>query len=89
MPRLDGFALCKNLRAAGLITPVLMLTAQSHAEEVTGLKIGADDYVTKPFKMPELVALSARSCGVSRRRKIRRRRSTSSAACAWICVAPK
>ena len=57
LPRLDGFAVCKNLRAAGLITPVLMLTARSRtAEKVTGLKIGADDYVTKPFKMPELVA---------------------------------
>jgi two-component system alkaline phosphatase synthesis response regulator PhoP len=57
LPRLDGFALCKSLRAAGLITPVLMLTARSRtAEKVTGLKIGADDYVTKPFKMPELVA---------------------------------
>jgi len=57
LPRLDGFAVCKNLRAAGLITPVLMLTARSRtAEKVAGLKIGADDYVTKPFKMPELVA---------------------------------
>jgi two-component system alkaline phosphatase synthesis response regulator PhoP len=57
LPRLDGFAVCRELRAAGLITPVLMLTARGRtAEKVTGLKIGADDYVTKPFKMPELLA---------------------------------
>jgi two-component system alkaline phosphatase synthesis response regulator PhoP len=57
LPRLDGFAVCRNLRAAGLITPVLMLTARGRtSEKVTGLKIGADDYVTKPFKMPELLA---------------------------------
>ena len=57
LPRLDGLAVCKGLRAAGLITPVLMLTARGRtAEKVTGLKIGADDYVTKPFKMPELLA---------------------------------
>jgi len=56
-PRLDGLAVCKGLRAAGLITPVLMLTARGRtAEKVNGLKIGADDYVTKPFKMPELLA---------------------------------
>jgi two-component system alkaline phosphatase synthesis response regulator PhoP len=57
LPRLDGFAVCKDLRAAGLATPVLMLTARGRtAEKVNGLKIGADDYVTKPFKMPELLA---------------------------------
>ena len=57
LPRLDGLAVCKSLRAAGLITPVLMLTARGRtSEKVTGLKIGADDYVTKPFKMPELLA---------------------------------
>jgi two-component system alkaline phosphatase synthesis response regulator PhoP len=57
LPRLDGLAVCRGLRAAGLVTPVLMLTARGRtAEKVTGLKIGADDYVTKPFKMPELLA---------------------------------
>ena len=57
LPRLDGFTVCKHLRAAGLITPVLMLTARGRtAEKVNGLTIGADDYVTKPFKMPELLA---------------------------------
>ena len=57
LPRLDGFAVCRRLREAGLITPVLMLTARGRTtEKVTGLEIGADDYVTKPFKMPELLA---------------------------------
>jgi two-component system alkaline phosphatase synthesis response regulator PhoP len=57
LPGRDGLALCREIRAAGLITPVLMLTARgSTAEKVSGLKIGADDYVTKPFKMPELLA---------------------------------
>src|SRR5688572_14575878 len=57
LPRLDGFAVCRSIREAGLITPVMMLTARGRtADTVTGLKIGADDYVTKPFKMEELVA---------------------------------
>jgi two-component system alkaline phosphatase synthesis response regulator PhoP len=57
LPRLDGFAVCRSLRAAGLITPVLMLTARGRtSEKVNGLKIGADDYVTKPFEMAELLA---------------------------------
>lgn len=57
LPGLDGYTVCRNLRAEGLITPVLMLTARGRtAEKVTGLKLGADDYVTKPFKMPELLA---------------------------------
>jgi two-component system alkaline phosphatase synthesis response regulator PhoP len=57
LPRLDGFAVCRSLRAAGLATPVLMLTARGRTnEKVAGLKIGADDYVTKPFQMAELLA---------------------------------
>jgi len=57
LPRIDGFAVCRSLRDAGLITPVLMLTAKGRtAEKVNGLKIGADDYVTKPFEMAELLA---------------------------------
>jgi two-component system alkaline phosphatase synthesis response regulator PhoP len=57
LPGRDGLMLCKDIRSAGLITPVLMLTARARtAEKVSGLKTGADDYVTKPFKMPELLA---------------------------------
>jgi two-component system, OmpR family, alkaline phosphatase synthesis response regulator PhoP len=57
LPHRDGFEVCKELRAAGRLTPVLMLTARSQVEDtVKGLKIGADDYVTKPFDMGELMA---------------------------------
>jgi two-component system, OmpR family, alkaline phosphatase synthesis response regulator PhoP len=57
LPGRDGLVLCRDIRAAGLITPVLMLTARGRtSEKVSGLKTGADDYVTKPFKMPELLA---------------------------------
>jgi DNA-binding response OmpR family regulator len=57
LPDRDGFEVCREIRRAGLITPVLMLTARSQpTDKVAGLKIGADDYVTKPFHMPELMA---------------------------------
>jgi two-component system alkaline phosphatase synthesis response regulator PhoP len=57
LPRRDGFAVCRDIRQAGLITPILMLTARGQtADKVIGLKIGADDYVTKPFDMQELMA---------------------------------
>jgi two-component system alkaline phosphatase synthesis response regulator PhoP len=57
LPRRDGFDVCRGIRQAGLITPILMLTALGQtADKVTGLKIGADDYVTKPFNMQELMA---------------------------------
>ena len=57
LPKRDGLTVCRDIRSAGLITPILMLTARGRtADKVDGLKIGADDYVTKPFKMPELLA---------------------------------
>jgi two-component system alkaline phosphatase synthesis response regulator PhoP len=57
LPRRDGLTVCRDIREAGLITPILMLTARGQtADKVTGLKTGADDYVTKPFNMQELVA---------------------------------
>jgi two-component system alkaline phosphatase synthesis response regulator PhoP len=57
LPRRDGFAVCEDIRRAGLITPILMLTARSQiADKVKGLKTGADDYVTKPFDIQELMA---------------------------------
>jgi len=53
----DGFAVCRELRSAGIRTPVIMLTARTHeAEKVQGLELGADDYVTKPFSPRELRA---------------------------------
>ncbi len=56
MPVMDGWAVCKGIRAEGN-TPVIMLTAKGETDDkVTGLKAGADDYVTKPFEMKELLA---------------------------------
>jgi len=57
IPKMDGFALCRKLRADGNATPVLMLTAKGEEpDKIRGLDIGADDYVTKPFSLPELLA---------------------------------
>jgi two-component system alkaline phosphatase synthesis response regulator PhoP len=57
LPGRDGFTVCREIRHAGLITPILMLTARGQtADKVVGLTIGADDYVTKPFDMSELMA---------------------------------
>jgi two-component system, OmpR family, alkaline phosphatase synthesis response regulator PhoP len=57
LPKRDGFDVCRGIREAGLITPILMLTARGQtSDKVNGLKIGADDYVTKPFNMLELMA---------------------------------
>ena len=56
MPVMDGWAVCKAIRAEGS-TPVIMLTAKGETDDkVMGLKSGADDYVTKPFEMKELLA---------------------------------
>jgi two-component system alkaline phosphatase synthesis response regulator PhoP len=57
LPRRNGFDLCRDIRQAGLATPILLLTARGQtAEKVVGLKLGADDYVTKPFDTLELMA---------------------------------
>jgi DNA-binding response OmpR family regulator len=57
MPRLDGLDVCKALRSRGRATPILMLTAKStELDRVLGLELGADDYLTKPFSMAELLA---------------------------------
>ncbi|HUF56341.1 MAG TPA: response regulator transcription factor [Thermohalobaculum sp.] len=57
LPELDGLAVLKSLRAAGVETPVLLLTAVSATDErVKGLRAGADDYLTKPFSFDELLA---------------------------------
>ena len=56
MPVMDGWAVCKAIRADSQ-TPIIMLTAKGETDDkVTGLKSGADDYVTKPFEMKELLA---------------------------------
>ncbi len=57
LPELSGLEICKKLRAAGLKTPILMLTAlDSVGSKVEGLESGADDYLTKPFAFSELLA---------------------------------
>jgi len=56
LPGLDGFAVCRELRKVSLV-PIVMLTARSSTSDVVeGLEAGADDYVTKPFEFPELIA---------------------------------
>jgi two-component system, OmpR family, response regulator len=57
LPDMDGFTVCRRLSERGLDTPVLFLTARASIEDtVTGLRIGGDDYVTKPFHVLELLA---------------------------------
>ncbi len=67
LPKKDGFAVCKELRAQQVQTPIIMLTARGSTEDrVTGLDLGADDYLIKPFGIEELFA---RIRTVLRRRK--------------------
>ncbi len=57
MPGMNGFAVAKKAREAGIRTPILMLTAKSELDDkVEGLDSGADDYLTKPFMTKELLA---------------------------------
>jgi two-component system alkaline phosphatase synthesis response regulator PhoP len=57
LPGRSGFEVCRTMRLGGVDTPVLMLTARAElADRVSGLKLGADDYLTKPFEMVELLA---------------------------------
>jgi two-component system alkaline phosphatase synthesis response regulator PhoP len=57
LPLRSGFDVCRDLRQAGLATPILILTARTQTvDKVVGLKLGADDYVTKPFASIELLA---------------------------------
>jgi len=58
LPRMNGFEVCRKVREKGVSTPVVMLTAAKteEADKVTGFELGADDYITKPFGMRELMA---------------------------------
>ena len=57
LPDIDGFETCRRLRAEGRWAPVMMLTARDAVEDrVRGLDNGADDYLTKPFSLAELLA---------------------------------
>ena len=81
MPGMDGFGLLRRLRADGVDAPVLFLTARDAVDDkVTGLTLGADDYVTKPFSLEEVVArlrVILRRAGTGRRRRRARRGSGS------------
>ncbi len=57
LPKLGGYEVCRKVRSEGMTTPILMLTARGEeADQVLGLDLGADDYVTKPFSLRELLA---------------------------------
>ncbi len=57
LPDVDGFEVCRRLRAAGVWVPIIMVTARDAIEDrVRGLDVGADDYLTKPFSLAELLA---------------------------------
>jgi DNA-binding response OmpR family regulator len=56
LPKKDGFAVAKSIRAANKEIPILFLTAKSMAEDkIEGFKIGGDDFIIKPFNMEELI----------------------------------
>lgn len=56
MPKKDGFTLAQEIRAVNSEVPIIFLTAKTIKEDILeGFKIGADDYITKPFSMEELV----------------------------------
>ena len=57
LPRKNGFDVCREVRASGVATPLIMLTARGDTvDKIIGLKLGADDYLAKPFDMMELMA---------------------------------
>jgi two-component system, OmpR family, alkaline phosphatase synthesis response regulator PhoP len=79
MPRLDGLGFCREVRSSSR-TPIIILSAKSEEDDrLVGLELGADDYVTKPFSMRELVA---------RIRAILRRFAETSSADETICLGP-
>ena len=76
MPVMDGWSVCRAIRAEAQ-TPVIMLTAKGETDDkVAGLKQGADDYITKPFEMKEVLArieaVLRRTSGVTAEKKSRR-----------------
>jgi len=69
LPRVNGFEICRAIRAQNLKTPILMLTAKGQEEDIIlGLNLGADDYITKPFRIGEL---AARANALLRRSKLK------------------
>ncbi|YAF97380.1 MAG: response regulator transcription factor [Nodularia sp. CChRGM 3473] len=79
LPKLDGVSFCQRLRERNSTLPVLMLTARDTlADKITGLDAGADDYMVKPFEMPELMARI--------RALLRRGSSPESSGLSWGCL---
>lgn len=57
LPNISGFDICKKVRSNGIKTPIILLTAKGEEiDKVLGLEFGADDYITKPFGLRELLA---------------------------------
>jgi DNA-binding response OmpR family regulator len=57
LPNISGFDICKRVRKEGITTPIILLTAKGEEiDKVLGLELGADDYITKPFSLRELLA---------------------------------
>lgn len=57
MPEMSGFDVCKEVRKRNIAVPVILLTAKGEEiDKVLGLELGADDYITKPFSLRELIA---------------------------------
>jgi DNA-binding response OmpR family regulator len=84
LPRLDGLEVCRRIRAHS-ITPILMLTARAEeSDRILGLEVGADDYLTKPFSLPELLA---RARALLRRVELMRRQAEGPADGAGVVIA--
>src|SRR5437879_12490388 len=57
LPDLNGYQVCEEIRAFNSVVPIIMLTARGQeSDKIRGLEVGADDYVTKPFSVGELLA---------------------------------
>lgn len=75
LPKVNGYEICRAVRAQGIDVPILMLTARGQEKDVVmGLDLGADDYITKPFRTSELIA---------RARAFLRRRGAPPATCVF------
>jgi two-component system OmpR family response regulator len=82
LPKLDGYEVCRTLRKE-MTVPILMLTAKiEETDRVVGLEVGADDYVTKPFSMRELMA---RVRAMLRRTEMMKREAVSGAGTSSSC----
>ncbi len=73
LPDVDGLTVIRNVRAWSPV-PIIVLSARTMEEQkIAALDAGADDYVTKPFSAPELLAGSGRACAAVRAAQNRRR----------------